>query len=94
MVTSSAVNDALKHKMNYFPVSDLSDCDNALDGFYCSRNVANTPNYNTGYVFVLTLSYNSDNSYKVQFCVLINNNDIYVRNKVAGTWSSWSKKTV
>ena len=56
MVTSNAVYDALENKMNYFPISDLSGCNNAPDGFFCDNNVANTPNNYTGYVFVLTLT--------------------------------------
>lgn len=93
-ITSNAVRDALIYKMNYYPRSNLSDCDTAPDGFYCSQNVANTPNDNTGYVFILTLRFNTDSNFKVQFCILINNNDIYVRNKIAGTWTAWAKKTV
>lgn len=93
-VTSGAVYNALGHKINYEPRSDLSDCNSASDGFYCSNNVANTPDNTTGYIFILTLSYNNDDSYRVQFCMLINNNDIYVRNKIAGTWTAWAKKSV
>lgn len=92
MVTSHAVYQGLRDRVGYYPSSDLTDCNTVSDGFFCSNNVSNAPNGHTGYVYVLTLSYNRDNNYRTQFATLINNQDIYLRCKVAGTWqTTWRK---
>ncbi len=92
MVTSHAVYQGLRDRVGYYPSSDLTDCNTVSDGFFCSNNVSNAPNGHTGYVYVLTLSYNRDNNYRIQFATLINNQDIYLRCKVAGTWqTTWRK---
>lgn len=93
MVTSDAVYEELLSKVRYIPRNgEVDDCNDVPDGFYCSNTMTHAPNNTTNYVYLLTLSYNGDLSYRVQFATIINNTDLYVRCKVAGTWqTTWSK---
>lgn len=90
--TCLAVNNGLSSKINnYYNATSLNDCNTAETGFLCSRNVANTPNNTNGYIYLLTLAYNNDNSYKVQLCFPISSMSFYKRTKVQGIWSNWGE---
>ena len=89
-VTSGAVYTRLLNTVDVFPRSELTDCNDAKMGFFCNSNVLNTPDNTTGFIFLLTLPYNLDENYKVQFCTKMNNIGVYMRNKIAGAWTAWS----
>ena len=91
--TCNAVLEQIQQKITNNARSDISDCNDAPIGFYCNNGMANAPSSYTGYVYILTLSYNNDNNYKIQFGFIINNDDIYIRNRIAGNWTNWVKKT-
>jgi hypothetical protein len=93
MVTSDAVYEELLGKFRYMPRgSEVEDCNDVLDGFFCSNQMEHAPNNTTAYVYLLTITYNGDLNYRVQFATIINNTDLYIRCKVAGTWqTSWSR---
>lgn len=88
-VTSGAVYTRLLNTVDIFPRSNMADCNTANMGFFCSNDVLNAPDNTTGYIFLLTLPYNLDDNYKVQFCTKMNNTGVYMRNKIAGTWTAW-----
>lgn len=92
-VTSGAMYSALSKKLTYDPKAQYSglitDCNDATDGILCLKDVANAPTSSSGFIMLMTLSYDSNPSYKIQICVKISSTDIFTRAKSNGIWTSW-----
>ena len=89
MVTSSAVYNALLNKLTYASVDTFTDCDTAADGFLCAHDTAHAPGNTSGWIWLLTLTYNNDNYYKIQLCFVVGDLTIYKRAKDVGVWTEW-----
>lgn len=92
-VTSGSVYDELLKKLTYDTKIHYSglitDCNDATDGILCLKDVANAPTNSSGFIMLMTLSYDSNPFYKIQICVKISSTDIFTRAKSNGTWTSW-----
>lgn len=92
-ITSGAVYSALIEKLTYYPKayysSEITDCNDATDGILCLKDVANAPTSSSGFIMLMTLSYDNNSLYKIQICVKISSTDIFTRAKTGGTWTSW-----
>lgn len=91
IITSNAVYNGLLGKLTYLPRGAniaITDCDLAPDGLFSKSNMEHAPNNSSGFIYLLTLPYDNNSNYKIQFGTIINSNDLYVRSKIAGTWDS------
>ena len=91
---SGAVNTALSTKYTYLPRAGTSftDCNTVADGLFCSSGVAHAPADSSGFIFVFTMSFDNNSSFRYQMAFLVSNTNIHTRVSINGSWTSWVVK--